>query len=453
MVDATLYFPPDFLWGTSTSAFQVEGDRVNNDWWEAPSELAVPSDVRQPGKACEWWGGRWAEDFDRAASGGQNSIRISIEWARIEPSPGIWDDDAVDYYRDLLEGAVVRGLTPVVALHHFTNPIWFLDLGGWENSEARVLFERYVRKTVSSLKEHVRTWITVNEPNVYLFESYVHGEYSPAARDLERAFVAAKSLILSHAAAYHAIHEIQPDGRVGMVHHFRGMQPSIPRSPLHRILTTSRTRSFNELFPRAVYDGRIRLFNRKTRIPQAARTQDFIGLNYFTSEQVTFDPRKRLESYSRGVYPRTAELSPSAKIANEPSGMFEALKYAKGFDLPIIVAGNGIDDAGDEIRSRYLAEHLRQIWAAISYNWNIVGYLHWTLVDCYEWESGWTQRFGLWSLDPYSQERSKRPSADFYADICRSNSLSTKSVITYAPEVLEKLFPSDHQREFVSRGR
>jgi len=121
--------------------------------------------------------------------------------------------------------------------------------------------------------------------------------------------------------------------------------------------------------------------------------------------------------------------------------LFEGLKWARQFNIPILITENGVDDKDDTLRPAYLAEHLRQVWRAVNFNYPVKGYFHWTLVDNFEWERGWTQRFGLWELDPETQQRRKRPSADFYAEICRENGISTDMVTRYAPGVLNQLFP------------
>jgi beta-glucosidase len=121
--------------------------------------------------------------------------------------------------------------------------------------------------------------------------------------------------------------------------------------------------------------------------------------------------------------------------------MFEALRWGEQFGWPMIVTENGVEDADDHMRPRYLAQHVHQVWRAVNFNWPIKGYFHWTLVDNFEWERGWTQRFGLWELDVESQARRKRLSADFYAEICQNNALSSDMVSRYAPEIMEDMFP------------
>jgi beta-glucosidase len=163
MPQATYHFPRGFLWGTATSSYQVEGNNANSQWWKFEEDGHTDG---RSGLACDWWGGRWREDFDRAAEGGQNAHRFSVEWSRIQPEPDRWDEDALDRYRSMLRGLKERGMTPMVTLHHFSDPLWLYEMCGWENDDVVLLFENFVRKTVEALKEYVTTWCTVNEPNV-----------------------------------------------------------------------------------------------------------------------------------------------------------------------------------------------------------------------------------------------------------------------------------------------
>jgi beta-glucosidase len=441
MIQAIHRFPDNFLWGTATSSHQVEGENTNNDWWDWEQQPERIIKGHSSGKACDWWGGRWEEDFDRANDGGQNAHRMSIEWSRLEPSPGVWDEEAIAYYRQILQGAKDRGLTPIVTLHHFSNPMWLVEQGGWKNPEVVSYFEKYVRKVVSSLKDLVKIWVTINEPNVYAVYGYLEGLFPPGEKDLGATFVVIQHLVQAHAATYHAIHEISPNASVGLSHYYRGMEPAKKGSPLDRWVTGIRDRNFNELFPRAVHDGKIRFLGRRIKVPEAIRTQDYFGLDYYSSELVAFDPMNPKMIFSRGFYPKDAVLSGTGFIMDSPEGFWKALKYAHSFDLPIYVMENGVEDASDQMRPRYLAHHIRQLWAAVNFNWKVKGYFYWTLVDNFEWERGWTQQFGLWELDVETQERHKRLSADFYTDICKAKGLSSEMVDKYAPDILDEMFP------------
>jgi beta-glucosidase len=247
--------------------------------------------------------------------------------------------------------------------------------------------------------------------------------------------------VKAHAAAYHTIHELHPESLVGLAHHYRGFVPASPRNPLNRMVAATRAHFFNSMFPRACQDGRLRLPGRTIRIPQAAATQDFLGLNYYSTEQVVLDLRKPTEMFGRGEYRDDADLSATGFIANEPAGMWQALKWAQGFELPIYVTENGVEDPSDTLRPRYLCMHIHQVWRAVNFNWPVRGYFVWSLVDNFEWERGWTQRFGLYELDLDTQKRLKRPSADMYAEICARNALGIDTIALYAPRALNLIFP------------
>jgi len=179
------------------------------------------------------------------------------------------------------------------------------------------------------------------------------------------------------------------------------------------------------------------------RIPEAKGTQDYLGLNYYSVDTVKFDITNPKEIFGKRYYPKNSDLSENKFVANIPEGFFDSIKWAiKTYpNLPIIITENGVEDAQDKMRPRYIAQHIHQMWRAVNFNFPVKGYFHWSLVDNFEWERGWTQRFGLWGLDVETQKRIKRPSADFYAEICKENGLSSEMVSRYCPEVFDKLFP------------
>ncbi len=437
----TFQFPRGFLWGTATAAHQVEGQNKNNNWSAWEQEPGRIIDGHKAGLACDWWSGRWREDFDRAAESGQNAHRLSVEWSRIQPKPDRWDESALDRYREMLIGLVERNMLPMVTLHHFTNPLWLEEIGGWENEEVVPLFEAFVRRTVAALKEFTNMWVTINEPNVYAAMAYFSDEFPPGKKDMNAAFTVTRNMVRAHAAAYHAIHEIQPEARVGLAHQYRGFIPAKSWSPIDHTLAGITSRLFNDAFPMAVTDGKLRFIYKSETIPEAANTQDFLGINYYTQELVAFDLSKSDDLYSRRFFPADKQLSPGEFIANWPEGLFQGIKWGLQFKKPIIITENGVEDHTGEMRPSYLAQHIHQMWRAVNFNYPVKGYFHWSLVDNFEWERGWTQRFGLWELDVETQARSKRPSADLYAAIAKANGLTDAMVEQYAPAVFDTLFP------------
>jgi beta-glucosidase len=441
MVQATYHFPRGFLWGTATSAHQVEGGNTNNNWWAWEQEHGRIAEEGKAGRACDWWSGRWRDDFDRAADAGQNAHRFSVEWSRIQPAPDRWDEGALDRYREMLRGLRERNMTALVTLHHFSEPLWVYEQGGWENPQIAEWFNRFTAKVVEAFKEYVTLWVTINEPNVFTYYAYLDGSFPPGEKDFRKALRVQENMIRAHAVAYRTIHAIQPTARVGLAAYYRGFEPAKGWFPLDRLAAWIQSTLFNEAVPKALKDGLMPLLSGGRRIPEARRTLDFLGIQYYTKDIVSFNLLEAGQLFGRRYYPADADLSERGYIANRPEGLFEALKWGRQFNVPLIVTENGVEDASDQIRPRFLVQHIHQVWRAVNFNWPIKGYFHWTLVDNFEWERGWTQRFGLWELDVETQKRRKRPSADLYAEICRENGLSSAMVEKYAPEVFEKIFP------------
>ena len=441
MPQATYHFPRGFLWGTATAAHQVEGNNTNNQWWKWEEDGHTDG---KSGLACDWWGGRWREDFDRAAEGGQNAHRFSVEWSRIQPTPDKWDEEAIEKYRAMLRGLKERNMTALVSLHHFSDPIWVYEKGGWENPEIVAWFEKFVRKVVDALKEYNTLWCTINEPNVYALSGYANGAFPPGVKDLKRAIQVEASMLRGHAAAYRAIHQIQPEARVGYALHYRPMVPKHTWSLLDMLMRNIRYKGINMAFPSGISTGVLKSPVGNVSVPEAKDTQDYLGINYYSVDTISFNLANSKELFTHTGFPKDADFSDNKFLANIPEGFYDTLKWAVRTypNLPVIVTENGTECADDHMRPRYLAQHVHQLWRSVNFNWPIKGYFHWSLVDNFEWERGWTQRFGLWGLDTETQRRIKRSSVDLYAEICKENGLSSEMVQKYCPEVFEKIFPS-----------
>lgn len=442
MPQATYTFPNGFLWGTATASHQVEGNNTNNNWsyWESQPGRIMHGHTA--GLACDWWGGRWRDDFDRAAEAGQNAHRMSIEWSRIQPEPKRWNEDALDHYREMVRWLYNRNMTPLVTLHHFTDPLWLFERGGWENPETPALFEAYVRKVVEALREYCTLWVTINEPNVYVNAGWLDGTFPPGKKgDRQGAFQVMSNLLKGHVLAYRAIKSIQKESRVGVAQHYRGFQAASGWMPLDTTIANALHRNFNASFLDATVSGKLNFAFASARIPEALGTQDFVGLNYYTTDMVAFNPFNPMQLFSNRYYAPGAEVSDTGFLAHTPEGFYPALKWAQSYNLPVIITENGVEDADDHLRPRYLVEHLHQVWRGLNFNWPIKGYFHWSQVDNFEWERGWTQRFGLWGLDVDTQVRIRRPSVDLYAQICKENAISSAVVEKYAPQAIPALFP------------
>ena len=251
-----------------------------------------------------------------------------------------------------------------------------------------------------------------------------------------------ENLVRAHAAAYHAIHELQPAALVGTTINYRGLNPARNWSPFDRFITRLHTNFFNDFFPRSFTRGFLNYPFYQKKISGARNTIDFLGINYFTCEDVSCSLLYPRSFFGRHYFPPEVELSENGFIANQPEGIFEAVKWGMLYKKPIIITENGVEDSEDLLRPRYLVQHLHQLWRAVNFNCPVKGYYHWSLIDNFEWERGWTQRFGLWELENSTQIRIRRPSADLYSEICQENGISSSMVSRYTPELLNELFPN-----------
>lgn len=433
----TLTFPPGFLWGTASSSHQNEGNNTNNQWWHFEQQPGAIRNGARSGLACDWW--RNAErDFDRMAELGIQSHRLSIEWSRVEPEPGRVDHRALDRYRELLAGLRDRGVRPVVALHHFTQPLWFSRGGGWTHPGSVAYFQRYARTVALALRDLCDFWITINEPLVYVGQTYFRGIWPGGRKDPLAALRAFRHQLFAHAAAYHTIHAVQPGADVGYAKSVRLFRGKRPGHRPDRYAAGVKRYLFEHLWFMAVHDGRLRPpLGLNSHYHPLVDSTDFIGLNYYTRDLVRFVPDP-LKLFGKEEFAPGAEVSqvlesgrPYSQYA--PDGLAQICREVSRFGKPIYITENGLPDADDEQRPRWLVGHLAHLHRAIQAGCDVRGYFHWTLVDNFEWNEGWALRFGLIEMDPHTQRRTLRPSAHLYAHIIRHNGLPDTLVQQSAP--------------------
>jgi beta-glucosidase len=434
---ATMFFPADFRWGTAVSPYQVEGHLPHADWhaWEQRPGTILNDD--RSGLACDWWG-RGEADLDRAAALGTNALRFGVDWSRIEPEPGRYDEAALARYRELVQGMVARGLEPMVTLHHFTNPLWLVAQGDFSNEAVVGRFQQFTARVVAALGDLVPLWITVNEPMVYIVLRYLETAFPPPrdGRGWRQGMTALVNLLRCHAAAYHTIKAAYPQAQVGVAKQIRPIH--VPRGGWPaRLLAGRLDYIFNRLWLDAMADGRVRFPAGRGRIANLAGSADFIGINYYTYSNVAWPPTRQLYD---NRYPPDAIIGDGNYGEVYPAGLFEAIKMALPYRKPIFITENGMPDADDSHRPWFLLAHLREAWRAISFNYPVMGYYHWSLVDNFEWERGWTQRFGLYALDPATQQRTLRRSGELYREMATLNGISHDQAVRYAPDQLETIF-------------
>ena len=433
-------FPPDFLWGTATSAHQVEGNNYGNDWWAWEQQADHILENQKSGLACNWWESAEA-DLDIAAEMGTNAHRMSLEWSRIEPEPSSFDNDALDRYRQILQAMVDRGIEPMVTLHHFSNPLWLVEKGDF-NSELIVdYFQRYTSKVVDALGDLIPKWITINEPMIYFYMRYLGKAFpQPTRHGFFAGFQAVHQMLACHSAAYHTIKEKYPQALVGVAKSMPVFEGRTGGNFLDRWLARRVNHWLNESWMQSMVDGRIRRPFGRGHIKNLAGSFDFVGINYYTRYFVKFPPRHGF--FENNWEPGTV-ISDGNYGEVYPYGLYRAIKSTLSYKKPIYITENGLPDRADTMRPAFLMDHLRQIWHAISFCFPVMGYYHWSLVDNFEWDRGWTQRFGLISLDAETQERTWRPSGHLYSEICHSFSLSSTMAEKFAPQLLPVMFPGE----------
>jgi beta-glucosidase len=427
--DGSFAFPEGFLWGAATSSHQVEGGNSRNDWWEW-EQLGKAKE--KSGDACRHYE-LYANDFDLARSLGHNAHRFSIEWSRVEPEPGRWDESAIAHYRDVLKALRDRGMTSVVTLHHFTNPLWFARLGGWKSEESLYHFERYTHKVVTTLGEDVGHWITINEPLVLVYQGYLTREWPPGEHSPASVLRVFRHMLLAHQRAYTVIHAVAgargwKKPSVGFAQHLAFNAPCAFWSPVDRFSTFVRNLFFFHLPFEALIHGYLLLPGFYCEKLPFKKTLDFIGVNYYTREFIHFAGTGFPE-----IMGNACSLDHHREVASRdtmgwesyPEGLHRVLVDLKRFRLPVMITENGTCTDDDRNRWDFILGHVRMVAKAIQAGVPVLGYLYWSLLDNFEWARGFRPRFGLVEMDYVTQKRKVRESAWQYAEICRSNRVAT----------------------------
>jgi beta-glucosidase len=380
--------PPSFLLGAASAAHQVEGNNSNTDWWREEQLGKLP----KSGEATDHYH-RFAEDFALAKTIGLDALRISIEWARIEPTPGQWDEAAVSHYREVLLDMKKRGLVRMVTLYHYTLPVWAADRGGFRNKKNAVAFARYAKYVAEQLGTEIDLWATINEPEVYTYMSSLRGIWPPFSRSPLRAFFLFANLATAHKLAYRAIKAIVPSAQIGMA------KNNVYNEPFRQNFLDRTAVALNDWFSNHWFLDKIK------------DELDFIGLNYYFYHSLTVNwhgiVQKNLEGPKSDMGWRTF-----------PEGIYHLLMdLAEKYHKPLYITENGIANARDDMRQDFVREHLSWTAKAIADGADVRGYFYWSLTDTYEWQDGYGPKFGLIEVDFPTQKRTIRPSANIFKEL------------------------------------
>ncbi len=407
--------------GVATAAVQIEGGDTSTSWHDWADEPGRIADGSTPRRATDHWT-RWREDTDLMVGLGIRDYRMGIEWARIEPRPGHYDDAAIARYREELAYLRECGVTPLVTLHHFSNPSWFEGLGGFAQPGSVDTFLRYVHVVVEELGDLVTDWVTINEPNVYATGGYLFGEFPPGAHTYRRLRSVLRHLAIAHCRAYRLIHDLQPGEatRVGFAHHLRVFEPLHRANPVHRVLARTNAHLFQDALSDAMLGGRFGavLGGQPDGIRPGAH-YDYLGINYYS--------RTAVSKMADGTFPGSPVNDLGWEI--HPAGLVTvAADLHRRYPGPIWVTENGTCDATDAFRARFIHEHLAAIAGS---DLPFERYYHWCFVDNWEWALGEVPRFGLVHLDYDSQVRTVKDSGRFYAEAISAGGITDDMVERY----------------------
>jgi beta-glucosidase len=410
--DPMLRFPENFLWGTATSPTQVEG-HIQNEWTDF-----IAQDGKNCHLACDHYH-RYPEDVQWMAKLGANAYRFGIEWGRLQAAPFTPLNQAeLARYCDLLDCLQTAQITPMVVLHHFSNPTWINAAGGWTNPATVAAYVDYVQKLVAVLKDRVYLWNTFNEPDTYACVAYLLGGFPPQRRWKFGQF----RKVIAHMAQAHvqAGRIIRREGRtgrppeVGIAKNWTFFHAYKKYSLWDRSMAFGCHYTFNKFVLDAFLGG-----NRR-------HDSTFIGLNYYG--RVRFHHFAALIPASGTSMKRLKdfEFICDDMVERYPEGLENILGYlSQKFQLPVYITEHGAASADEEFRERDLRENLSALHRSIQAGIDVRGFFYWSLLDNFEWQFGYTKKFGLLAVDFTDEKlpRSMKPLAEIYSKICRENSM------------------------------
>lgn len=411
--DQTLGFPKSFLWGSATASHQVEGGNYNQ-WtvWELENAKTksvqaeyqygdweswnyIKTEARKPdnyvsGKLANHYE-NYEEDFEFLKKMHMNAYRFSVEWSRIEPSEGQFDTREIEHYKNYVAKLKAMDIEPVLTLFHFSLPVWFADKGGFERRSNVKYFVRFAKKIVSELGSNIRFIITINEPEVYAIKSYYSQEWPPMGSSMIKIIKVLLNLGLAHRKTAKMIHAIN-----------RRYKVSIAKSSSYIYAGD------NSIVSR-VSAYILRLITEDLVLIWFLKGCDFLGVNFYQTNRVLgsriHNPEINRNDLDWYMNPSDIE--------------FVLDRYHRKYKLPIMITENGLADSKDENRKWWISETILAMQRSMKKGVKLLGYLHWSLLDNFEWAHGKWPRFGLVSVNYKTNELKLRPSAEWFGRIIK----------------------------------
>lgn len=410
--------PKDFLFGAATSGGQVEGHH-GSDWEEFEKanadtlsqkgnidcgqgklpeemykklkiELGDPNNYRS-GEACGWRQGRYKEELDLMANAGLNALRFSPERSWIEPEEGVFNEDAIKHYQEFIDECRKRKIEPILTLFHFTNPLWIADKGGWSTKEIVQNFTEYTDSLLKGLDRDLSYVISINEPEVYTLMGWIMRAWPPQG-SITKAPKVRRNLIEAHKRSYDTIKAHSPGTSVSTAVNLSAFRAK-SNNPIYRINNNIAQFFSNGLF-----------------LPQIVEYCDFIAVNNYMSFETGMNPVKPSSPFNE---------KGDNGWGIDPEGLYKLLLSLKKYDKRVMITEHGVADKEDSRRPKLLKDAFTSIERAIQSGVDVMGYLHWSLIDNTEWDKGKAMRFGLIGINFETQERTPRGSLQTYSDIIR----------------------------------
>lgn len=400
-----LQFKDNMKLGAASAATQIEGGALNHNWndWYKKGKIKDGSNPENANRHYE----KWKEDAELLKKMGISVYRMGLEWARIEPEEGKLDKKAVAHYREELTYLKELGIEPLLTIHHFTNPMWFEEKGGFSKPENAKYYLRLVKAVIHYFGDLVSEYITINEPNVYAVNSWFYGMWPPGEASIKKTMDVLSVMAACHIKAYEMIHRERQkmgfsDTKVSFANHLRVFEPENPKNVKQQVYSKSMEWMFQKALSKAMCTGKFELPLRNMIDAKEGRYCDFIAINYYS--------RSTVSGFADGV----RKNAPINDLGWEiyPEGIVKCAREM--YDLikcPIYITENGTCDNEDSFRSRYIYEHLKALCES---DLPVERYYHWCFCDNFEWIEGESARFGLVHIDYKTQERTIKKSGEFY---------------------------------------
>lgn len=406
-----------FLWGVATSAFQIEG-HIKNDMTQWEAEGRFKTDGKNPiyGNGANHWQ-LWEQDFELLKELNVNAYRFSVEWSRIEPQPGVFNEEAIRRYEKMIDRLLEMNITPMLTIHHFTHPVWFHNASPWTSKDAIRVYFRFAEKIIRRFAVKVPYWISFNEPLVWTIGAYGAGKFPPGGKDAHLVMQALHNMLEAHIKVYRLLKSCNPDAQMGIAKNFIIFKEHRNWFLPDKGIANRLDMLFNQSLPQAFLSNRLRFrfwpwlnYDKEVALNNHI---DFWGINYYYRLHTRFQ-------FNLKQPVKLIHKNPQTDMGWEiyPEGLKKIIRWLEHTNKNIFITENGIATNDDGLRETFLKSHISVLKQALKTNDKIKGYFYWSFLDNYEWLEGLSKRFGLVHVDyDHHYKRTLKKSAKLFADL------------------------------------